>query len=370
MTPEQEVRAVIESIDRWLPGHLDSTVAVLVPRNARGTDVVQALKQTGIEFVELLGSTYSTRLTAARLADVTGILADPQSPARLAKAYLAWSLAEGQEKNSEFQIRTAGVISTCRTVESYVNPVGRQDWLEEISSEAGPEVKVELKKFREQISRWQSAVFLPIDQLILALAQDLFTSVIDLAAAHRLAQVLRQINADQPDWGLPEMIAEIVLIAHNERKFLGFSEDDSGFDPSRHPGKVIVTTIHKAKGLEWDRVYLMSVNNYDFPSNHPSDRFISEKWFLRGGLNLDAESLAQLDASVTSDEFHTYIEGAATASARLDYVRERLRLFFVGLTRAKRELVITWNTGRKGDQTPSIPFQYLIEWWQQFTGEK
>jgi len=38
--------------------------------------------------------------------------------------------------------------------------------------------------------------------------------------------------------------------------------------------------MHKAKGLEWERVYLMSVNNYDFPSGLPGDRYISEKWVL------------------------------------------------------------------------------------------
>ncbi len=54
-----------------------------------------------------------------------------------------------------------------------------------------------------------------------------------------------------------------------------FSQDDTGFDPERHKGKVVLGTIHKAKGLEWDRVYLMSVNNYDFPAGSSYDQFIS-----------------------------------------------------------------------------------------------
>ena len=58
----------------------------------------------------------------------------------------------------------------------------------------------------------------------------------------------------------------------------------------------MITTVHKAKGLEWDRVYLMSVNAYDFPSALPGDSFISEHWYIRDGLNLEAEALAQLEA--------------------------------------------------------------------------
>ena len=154
------------------------------------------------------------------------------------------------------------------------------------------------------------------------------------------------------------------MIAKNERRFIGFSADDSGFDPEQHKGKVVVTTMHKAKGLEWDRVYLMSVNNYAFPSNQPNDRFISERWFLRNNLNLEAEALAQLSAATSTGEYDWYEEGAATLDARIDYVKERLRLFYVGITRAKRELIVTWNTGRQGDATPSLALSALMGLWE------
>jgi len=214
------------------------------------------------------------------------------------------------------------------------------------------------------IQRWLSAVTLPIDQLVLTLAQDVFSSASDLALAYKLALVLRKAADDHPDWRLPELQAELVVIAKNERRFIGFSDDDSGFDPEKHRGRVVVTTMHRAKGLEWDRVYLMSVNNYDFPSNEPNDRFISEKWFVRGGLNLEAEALAQLTALESHSEYDVYEEGAATQRSRLDYVKERLRLLYVAITRAKRELIVTWNTGRKGDATPSLAMYELMGWWE------
>jgi DNA helicase-2/ATP-dependent DNA helicase PcrA len=167
------------------------------------------------------------------------------------------------------------------------------------------------------------------------------------------------------DWRLPEMTEELAVVARNERRFLGFSEDDSGFDPDRYRGKVVVATIHKAKGLEWDRVYLMSVNNYDFPSGMPNDRYISEKAFIRDHLNLEAEGLAQLEATASKDEYTWYEEGRRTQKARLDYVCERLRLLYVGITRARKELIITWNTGRDGKQLPALPFVDLQSYWEQ-----
>jgi len=197
---------------------------------------------------------------------------------------------------------------------------------------------------------------------VLTLAQELFTNPADLALAHKLALVLRQSAENHPDWRLPELTAELGVIAKNERRFIGFSEDDSGFDPEKHRGKVVVTTMHKAKGLEWDRVYLMSINNYDFPSLQSYDTYISEKWFLRSGLNLEAEALAQLRAAFATGEYDWYEEGAATLESRIDYTRERLRLLYVAITRAKRDLIITWNTGRKGEAQPSLALQALAGW--------
>ncbi|NMC79084.1 MAG: hypothetical protein GYA59_06970, partial [Chloroflexi bacterium] len=116
------------------------------------------------------------------------------------------------------------------------------------------------------------------------------------------------------------------------------------------------------KGLEWDRVYLLSVNNYDFPSADPQDSFISERWFVRDRLNLQAELLASLKALLAGDTTGLYLEeGLATRAARLEYAEERLRLLYVGITRARKELVITWNSGQRNDCQMARPLQALIE---------
>ena len=383
LTAEEETKAIVDSVGKWLPKHQDSTVAVLVPRNTRGVEVINALKAKNIEYVEFLSSTSNTRAAAGALSNLIAYLAEPASAPKLAKAYQVWRRAWKEVKERSTLIHdTSAWLRKVRNVEDYVNPnlaFARGEVLAPISFSRGngggaPEalivegeqeqVVAELNDFRVYVRRWLEAVTLPIDQLVLTLAQDVFTEAADLALAHKLALVLRKAADDHPDWRLPELTAELAVIAKNERRFIGFSSDDSGFDPDQHRGKVVVTTMHKAKGLEWDRVYLMSVNNYDFPSNQPNDRFISEKWFLRNNLNLEAEALAQLSALTSSSEYDWYDEGAATLASRVDYVKERLRLFYVGITRAKKELIITWNTGRQGDATPSLALSALMGWWE------
>jgi len=247
-------------------------------------------------------------------------------------------------------------------VENFIAPHPHTDWRGALGGLSSPEIVQLLEEFRTVINRWLSSVILPIDQLVLTLSQDLFTDPADLALAYKIALLLRQTVNDHPDWRFPELASELMVIAKNERRFLGFSLDDTGFDPERHRGKVVVTTMHKCKGLEWDRVYLISLNNYDFPSLQTYDRYISEKWFVRDGLNLEAEALAQLNTELTNRDYDWYTEGAATEIARADYSRERLRLLYVGITRARKELILTWNTGRQGEATPCLALSELMGW--------
>jgi len=369
-TPGEELHAVGGSLARWLPEHQDETVAVLAPRNDRGFAVVSELKKRGLEYIELLRSTRSTRETAGALSNIVSYLADPTSQRKLATCYKVWRRRD--RADAEARVRLEMIVKTLRIgrrVEDFLWPRGDRDWLAGLeATEVATTVGEQLVEFRELVRRWQGATLLPIDQLILTLAQDLFHEPADLAVAHKLAVVLRRASETHPDWRLPELTQELAVVARNERRFLGLSEDDIGFDPERHKGKVVVATMHKAKGLEWDRVYLMSVNNYDFPSALPHDQFISERWFVRDRLNLEAETLAQLGALFSEDAVASYVvsyeEGQATQKARLEYAAERLRLLYVGITRAKKELIITWNTGRRGDQQPAIPFIALQTFWE------
>jgi DNA helicase-2/ATP-dependent DNA helicase PcrA len=75
---------------------------------------------------------------------------------------------------------------------------------------------------------------------------------------------------------------------------------------------------------------------------------------VRDRLNLVAEEEAQLRDlhKGTMDEF---VEGRATQAARVDLAAERLRLLYVGITRARRELIVTYNTGRQHEQNPLPP---------------
>ena len=359
-TPAQETAAVIDSCRRWLAEHPDETAAILAPRNARGTEIVNLLRASDIPYVENLSNTSSTRAVIGSLTRALEYLADPKDAKNLSRIYQAWMRDYRDDPQA-----IAAVMKTLRQirhVEDYVAP-HLSDWLEDHLPAANDDRLYEhLQNFRGRVGGWLRAAQLPIDQLILTVAGELFTDASDIATAYMIALHLSRLGETHPQMRLPEFAAELYDIATNRRKFAGLADDEGQFNPDKHKGKVTVTTLHKAKGLEWDRVYLTSVNNYDFPSADPNDSFIAEKWYIRDKLNLSAEALAQLRA-LYRDE--TYREGSATLAARIDYAAERLRLLYVGITRARKELIVTWNTGRRGDQNEARPLAALRTFWEK-----
>jgi DNA helicase-2/ATP-dependent DNA helicase PcrA len=393
LSPDKELELVVNSLERWLPDHADQTVAVLVPDNSRGYKLVERLERKQIPHDDHLNTTAPTRKAADVIGSVLRYLAAPLNGPLLSAVYKHWAGKEGEGDGERlpptkvsdplagisdplariFDKAILTALRRCDEVEAFLWPRPDRDWLADVWAthaspiQANEEVMLSLTRFREVVRRWLNASALPIDQLVLTLAQDLYRDPADLALAHKIALVLRGLNQSHREWRLRELAEELSAIARNQQRFVGFSDDDQSFTPK--PGKVTITTMHKAKGLEWDRVYLVGVNNYDFPSVQAHDSYRGETWFIRNSLNLEAEVIAQLEALKDSDprKIPQYVAGPATYRARIEYTEERLRLLYVGITRAKKELIVTWNVGgfENAPKQAAAPFlalyTYLVE---------
>lgn len=379
-TPDQEIDMVAQSLAQWLPANPERTAAALVPENQHGFKLAERLKALGVPYEELLRSTSSTRETTKRLEQVIKYLAkpiSPQSAAQLADLYRDqwWRLhlgrhtAEDATEGDQWLATAHSALAGLKHVERFLFPeegVLLTEALELPDSDLLEPLYQDLEAFRQTVHRWLYASHLPIDQLVLTVGQDIFSTPPEIALGYKLAQLLRGFALEMPNARLTEFAAELQRISSNERRFLGFEDAEVGYTPK--VGMVTIATMHAAKGLEWDRVYLLSVNDYSFPSAQATDRYLDEKYYLRGSLNLGAEARAQLECLIADQE---YIEGEASVQARLDYAAERLRLLYVGITRAKRQLGIYWNSGRfhyKGkeqEQQPSLP---LLALWSYLNG--
>jgi len=369
LSPDEELDVIVRSVKRWVTENPDKTMAVLAPDNRRGDVLVNALRQAGLIIDDdLLRTSSSTRATAKTLATVVGYIADPQSAHLLRRVweevwYPQWAARRMQAEGNGAgytgrdtlpePVRVFGqALGKLREAEAFVFPHQRDflnelGWLEDMER-----FRELLQEFRNDLQRWSYAAVLPVDELLLTVGNDLFTEPADLAVTHRLAVLLARLATENPNWRLPDLVGELENIAQNRRRLLGFTEDSQGY--TAKPGVVTVATMHAAKGLEWDRVYLTAVNAFSFPSGLPEEQYRSERWYVRDSINLAAELEAQL-RQLHMGTLDEYMPGRATEQARLDLAAERLRLFYVGITRARRELIVTYNTGRRHDTEPLPP---------------
>lgn len=361
LSPDQEVHLIASSAAKWLKFHPDETAAILAPRNERGKKVSDMLRTDfNVEPIELLNTTLATRKTTGALVIILSYLVDPGSSKKLSSVFKVWQRDLQTDPVAWAKVEIdAKLIASIKKLELFISPGSGPDWLGSLQDQSDDTLS-RLIDFAIIIQKWQQAVLLPIDQLILTLANDIFSAPEELYLSHRLANYEKNLFSQHPDWKLPALLDELKALARNERRFFSVAENPR-FNPEDHKGKIVVTTAHKAKGLEWDRVYLMSANNYNFPSGSDEDMYIAEKWFIRDNLNIPAESISQLSAIIPGQTME-YIEGSASLDARLEYIRERVRLIYVSITRAKKELIITWNSGRTGKSTPALVLKSLINY--------
>jgi DNA helicase-2/ATP-dependent DNA helicase PcrA len=147
-----------------------------------------------------------------------------------------------------------------------------------------------------------------------------------LANVGRFFEIVRRQGGLLRDDRLPFLVAQLdTLIETGDDPSTADAEPDEG-------DAVHVLTYHKAKGLEFNVVFLVGLVSDRFPG-----------WERRDGLEMPEELLR--DATPAGDDHHT---------------AEERRLFYVGLTRAREQLVLTWARDYGGRRSRSVS-QFVIE---------
>jgi DNA helicase-2/ATP-dependent DNA helicase PcrA len=350
---EEELPAIARLAWEYARQRPHHTIAILVPTHQTGYAVAQHLDALDADYDNLLRGSGREREVAAALHAVLAVLANPLDTKALQAAHNG--LTELRETGpiydpfpgeSEDAARFQALLRSVYRPESILFPREDESLVDILP--AGVATEEDLARL-ERLGGFLRGNFdlrtLPIDDLTLALADALFaprpeqpdgdaSHELDLAIAYQIASLLRQWREAQPEWRLPELVAQLQSVATG-RRALNVVRDDAGYEP--RPGRITLTTQHSGKGLEWDAVFLVGIDGMWIPGSLDAP-FLGVHDFLGGDPN--AEATAQL-SYLMRDEAGIYSNRTATESAHIEVICERLRLLYVGITRARRFLQIS-----------------------------
>ncbi|MBD8870231.1 UvrD-helicase domain-containing protein [Nocardioides donggukensis] len=220
-----------------------------------------------------------------------------------------------------------------------------------------PEAAERFALLAEELRRLRSAVGEPLLDLVRRIVEvtgidlELASSVSPAAAARRenLDLFLQAVAEFQAVDGRVTLAA---LLAWLEAE----DEFGQGLDvatPSE-ADSVKLLTVHRAKGLEWDAVFLVGVTERSFPTNRTRPSWLTVAQVMPTALRGDARDLPAL-AGHTPDDI-----AALAAATKAHEAVEELRLGYVAWTRARHRLWVSswcWSPRLKTGRGPSA---YLV----------
>lgn len=342
---DEELPAVAAEAVKSAREQRDYTVAILTPTNEIGHKVAEHLDALDADYDNLLRGGSREREIAAALHAVLALLANPLHSRHLVAAHaalheLGHPVVAGAGDSLE---RLHALLRSVYNPEALLFPGEGEEVAGALP--AGIAVAEDVQQI-ERFATFLRNMFdlrpLPIDDLTLALADELFAHngkegtgatampELDLAIGYQIANVLRQWRDTQPEWRLPELAAQLADVATGRRYLPLTAPSDLGYEPQ--PGRITLATQHGAKGLEWDVVFLIGIDGFWIPGSLDAP-FLGVHDFLGG--DPTAEATAQLRHLMAGDA-GLYPDRTATESAHVEIISERLRLLYVGLTRARR----------------------------------
>ncbi|MBW4689874.1 MAG: ATP-dependent helicase [Komarekiella atlantica HA4396-MV6] len=194
---------------------------------------------------------------------------------------------------------------------------------------APPQPEAVQKASRLCRSLLRARLELPLYQLISFLALTLNYDQAELATADKLAERVNQQIAGNSSMGT--MLAALSEIVSSER-FEPVETDDSEARYTR-TGQLTIITMHKAKGLDWDYVFLPFLHENLIPGRFwvpPQSQFL-------GDFTLSEVARAQIRAALHGESGIPDVTQAWEQAKHLK-TAEEYRLLYVAMTRAKRLL--------------------------------
>lgn len=362
-TWEKEIRQTVKFVDYIKKTTPDKSIGLLVPFNNQVREVAEVLEEYNLEFDELGPNSSHKRKVINNIGYVVEFLSQCDDVDKLV------NVLEKIYIQSDNKIGKEEFIAKLRRYDNEDIIYDTDKVIEDIVIDNRDDIYITFIdgiKSIKSILEYQS---IKTDELILLIGENIQLSNEEKAMVDYIAFYVRHLMLDNPNTSLYD-IGKILLDDRN-RVFNYISEiiyEINGYEPK--PGGITVCTYHKSKGMEWDVVFLLDLTEFKFPADI-NQKFQGELWYLKDKYkNPVAMAKAEVEALINGDKPIDFMY-----KHKVDIINEKIRLLYVGVTRAKEMLMLSGysykdnTTNKKQQQKPSFYFNKLGRFIKEKRGE-
>lgn len=325
---DDEIRETIRFVEGIKRKYPDKSIGILAPYNKDCNKIAAELKKHDLEFENLSSSSEKMRKVIDDIANILDFIIDNDNIDKLMDIIgSAFIKEESEEGKADF----LNIFKKFTTDELIYNFDEIDLGIVDDSSSIFVKFKNALEKIQEIMDySWNRA-----DLLVLFIRDRLDITEEEMAIAEYVAFYIKYLKREDQDVDF-EYIVNVIKDKGNSsfRHILDITGNINGYEPT--PGSVTVCTNHKSKGMEWDCVFMLKCTKYQFPSDLEF-KLPCQKYFLKEKYNNPEALVASEIEKLTNGLERTNFD----IELKLDQIREKIRLFYVSVTRAKEMLIIS-----------------------------
>ena len=337
----------------------DKSIGILVPYNDQITQVARVLTDNNLEFEELGPNSLNKRKMLVNISYIIDFILNCDDIEKLIVALDKVFIHTDNELGKLDFLEMLRKFSTEELI--YNKP--KEDLIIDKDSDVYQGYIKGIKVIKEIIEY----PITRLDLLILFIGEKLELEKEDRAVVDYVSFYIKYLSLENINMSLIDVYE---IISNTKNKVFNYIIDViyemNGYEPE--PGSITICNYHKSKGLEWDCVFLLGLVEYNFPDN-TKQKFQSDRWYLKDRYkNPIAIVKAEIDkiSNKASDIDYMY-------QSKIDVINEKIRLLYVGITRAKEMLILSCSSykdetdiGKKNkEQKPSIYINELDKHIQQ-----
>lgn len=306
----------------------NKSIGILVPLNTQITEVSKELIEQNLEFEELGPNSLNKRKILNNIAYIIDFILNCDD---IEKLIITLDNVFIKYDNETKKIDLMNLLKKYNTEDILYNFDNIEDFKLNDDSKLYSSFSYGIKSLREILEYPLSR----LDLLILFIGERLNLEIADKALVEYIAFYTKYICLENININLRD-IYEILNNIKNKvfNHIIEVVYEMNGYEPK--PGSITICNYHKSKGMEWDCVFLLGLVEYNFPDNI-NQKFQCDKWYLKDKYkNPVAVVKSEIDKILGNELETDYFN-----NTKLELINEKIRLLYVGITRAKEMLILS-----------------------------